>query len=95
MRAAALEALPCVPSLGEGCAPEDIEEVVLLWLARHDPDEKNATAAMQLWDNCGALLPSTGVAAVLMQHLGHIHEVCRLVSALSLSTLLRQQSFLI
>lgn len=50
VRAAALAALPAVPTLAEGLAPESGEVLAVLALARHDVNEDNAAAAEALWE---------------------------------------------
>ena len=48
VRAAALAALPHVPTLAEGVAPPD-DIIVLLHLACHDVSETNVLMAQELW----------------------------------------------
>jgi hypothetical protein len=50
VRATALTALPHVPTLAEGVAPESEEVVAVLALSRHDVNEDNAAAAETLWE---------------------------------------------
>jgi len=50
VRATALTALPHVPTLAEGVAPEAQGVVAVLALARHDVNEDNAAAADALWE---------------------------------------------
>ncbi|GBF89654.1 hypothetical protein Rsub_02372, partial [Raphidocelis subcapitata] len=61
VRAAALLALPSVPSLGEGLPPEG-DPLAVLHIARFDPSEANAEAARALWDDSGCALPEGGAA---------------------------------
>jgi hypothetical protein len=49
VRATALAALPHVPTLAEGVAPESEEVTAVLALSRHDVNEDNAAAAEALW----------------------------------------------
>jgi hypothetical protein len=53
VRATALSALPHVPTLAEGVAPESAEVTAVLALARHDVNEDNAAAADTLWQQVG------------------------------------------
>lgn len=50
VRATALTALPHVPTLAEGVAPESQGVVAVLALARHDVNEDNAAVADALWE---------------------------------------------
>ena len=58
VRAAALSALSCVPLLGEGLPLPGAQQLVELYIARHDPHEENRGPAEQLWDQvrAGSLL---------------------------------------
>jgi hypothetical protein len=53
VRATALAALPHVPTLAEGVAPESEEVTAVLALSRHDVNEDNAAAAEALWQQVG------------------------------------------
>jgi hypothetical protein len=55
VRATALSALPHVPTLAEGVAPESAEVAAVLALARHDVNEDNAAAADALWQQVSFL----------------------------------------
>ena len=50
VRAAALSALSCVPLLGEGLPLPGVQQLVELYIARHDPHEENRGPAEQLWE---------------------------------------------
>lgn len=58
VRAAALLALPAVPTLAEGVPPESVEVLTVLALAQHDVDEENAAAAHTLWQQVTILQPA-------------------------------------
>jgi hypothetical protein len=80
VRAAALGALPAVPTLAEGLSPAD-DIVVTLAVALHDVSEANAAAAQQLWDMAGCTTPHDYMGH-LTTHLASLHsEVRRAASA--------------
>lgn len=58
VRAAALLALPAVPTLAEGVPPASDDVLAVMALARHDADEDNAAAAQTLWDQVGNMIVS-------------------------------------
>jgi hypothetical protein len=53
VRASALSALPHVPTLAEGLAPDSGEVLAVMALARRDADEDNAAAAEAVWTQVG------------------------------------------
>jgi hypothetical protein len=80
VRAAALGALPAVPTLAEGLSPGD-DIVVTLAVALHDVSEANAAAAQQLWDMAECTTPHDYMGHLAV-HLASLHsEVRRAASA--------------
>jgi hypothetical protein len=53
VRACCLAALPAVPALAEGVAPDSQEVLAVLALARRDVNDDNAAAAEALWEQVG------------------------------------------
>jgi len=87
VRAAALLALPSVPSLGEGVPPEG-EPLADLHTAKFDPSEANAEAATSLWEDVGCELPSGEAewfVAALVAHLASVHPDVRNAAAAALA----------
>jgi hypothetical protein len=91
VRAAALIALPNVPSLGEGLPPTG-PPLAVLHLARFDPSESNADAAAALWEDAGCELPGENgeedgswFVGALAAHLASPHADVRGAAAAALA----------
>jgi hypothetical protein len=88
VRAAALIALPHVPSLAEGVPPGG-PPLATLHLARFDPSEANAEGAAALWDDAGCELPtgpgSAWFVEALAGHLASPHADVRAAAAAALA----------
>ena len=57
VRAAASAALPLTPRLGEGLPPPGAQQLVEMYVARHDPHDPNVEPANTLWQSAGCQLP--------------------------------------
>ncbi|KFM25643.1 Translational activator GCN1 [Auxenochlorella protothecoides] len=83
-RGAALRALRDVPAIADGGA-RDEPTLCALWVARSDGEERNAAAALALWDLLGASLPAGFVRAIVRDYLPSREGEVRAAAAAALA----------
>eukprot|EP00170_Pyropia_yezoensis_P006959 contig_28407_g6981 len=87
----ALERLPALASRSAAC-PRDPLLARSLWLALHDPDEDNATAAATLWESYGHPLSVAEDVPPLSALLAHAQADVRVMAARALAGALRGEA---
>lgn len=84
VRAAALTALPSVPTLAEGLPPRHPDSIAVMFIACNDVSTSNADAAFQLWQKAHCKLQGGHVGCII-SHLSSPHKEVRRASAIALS----------